>query len=242
MRVVVSIGGSVLAPELEPDRVNKYADVIENIVAEGWTVGVVVGGGTIAREYIDVARRLGANEIELDEIGIEATRLNARLLISALGPDISSTPATTYEQASEAMRHDDITVMGGVAPGQTTDAVSAALAEYTDADLLVYSTSVQGVYNADPNTDETATRFDILTPSELVDVIAGIEMSAGSSSPVDLLAGKLIERSRVRTIVLDGTDPSRVLDAVLKGEHDGTDIVPEGGQQTIEYWPKTNTS
>ncbi|MFB6185754.1 MAG: UMP kinase, partial [Halobacteriaceae archaeon] len=52
----------------------------------------------------------------------------------------------------------------------------------------------------------------------------------------------LIERSRVRTIVLDGTDPSRVLDAVLKGEHEGTDIVPEGGQQAIEYWPKTNTS
>jgi len=236
MRVVVSVGGSVLAPDLAHERVERYADVVERLVDEGCSVGAVVGGGGVARSYIETARDLGANEIELDDIGIAVTRLNAQLLIAALGEDAAPSPAADYEEAGEAIRRGDVAVMGGVTAGQTTDAVGAALAEYTNADLLVYATSVSGVYSADPETDETAERFERMTPAELVDVIAGIEMSAGSSAPVDLLAAKLIERSRVRTIVLDGTDPDAVLDAVLRGEHGGTDVVPEGDDGGMDYW------
>ncbi|MFB6111060.1 MAG: UMP kinase [Halobacteriaceae archaeon] len=236
MKVVVSIGGSVLAPDLETARIEGHARAIEALVEAGWDVGVVVGGGPVARDYIDAGRRLGANEIQLDQIGIEITRLNARLLLSALSVDSVATPAPSYEEAGEAMRHGDVAVMGGVAAGQTTDAVSAALAEYTDASLLIYATSVPGVFSADPNEDSGAERYDRLSGSELVDVIAGIEMSAGSSAPVDILAAKLIERSRVRTIVLDGTDPEAIVRAVLEGTHDGTDIVPESSSAELPHW------
>lgn len=236
MKVVVSIGGSVLAPSLRSGRVSEHAAVIRELSDEGCTIGAVVGGGQVARDYITVARELGANEIELDQIGIDVTRLNARLLISALGEKAAPSPAKTYEEGVKALRRDEITVMGGVAPGQTTDAVSAAFAEYTNADLLVYATSVNGVFSADPNEHDDAEKFDRLSASELVDVIGGIEMTAGSSAPVDLLAAKLIERSGVRTIVLDGTEPRRVADAVLRGEHDGTDIIPEGVENEPTYW------
>lgn len=238
MKVVVCIGGSVLAPDLDSDRVTGHARAIETLVDAGWTVGVVVGGGPVARNYIDASRRLGANEIQLDQVGIEVTRLNARLLISALNVDSVATPAESYEDAGEAMRHGDVAVMGGVVPGQTTDAVSAALAEYTDADLLVYATSVPGIFSTDPNKDEGAEHLERLDASELVDIIADIEMSAGSSAPVDILAAKLIERSRVRTIVLDGTDPEALVDAVIEGRHGGTDIVSEGGPDRLEHWPE----
>jgi uridylate kinase len=236
MRVVVSIGGSVLAPDLAHERVEEHAAAIEQLTEAGCEVGAVVGGGGVAREYIGTARALGANEIELDDIGVDVTRLNARLLIAALGGRAAPSPAENYEKAGEAMRRGDIAVMGGVVAGQTTDAVSAALAEYTDADLLLYATSVPGVFSADPETEEGAERFDQMTAGELVDIIADIEMSAGSSAPVDLLAAKLIERSGVRTIVLDGTDPQRIVDAVLYGEHDGTDIIPEGTTDRMNYW------
>lgn len=235
MNVVVSIGGSVLAPDLRADRVASYAAVIEELVADGCTVGAVVGGGGIARQYIHTARELGANEIELDTIGIDVTRLNARLLIASLGDAVAPSPAETYEEAREALRRGGVCVMGGVAPAQTTDAVGAALAEYVNADLLVYATSVPGVFSADPNEDDGARQFDRLSASELVDVIAGIEMTAGSSAPVDLLAAKVIQRSDMRTIVLDGTDPERIVTAVRRGDHDGTDVVPEGGMEPT-YW------
>ncbi|WP_246984464.1 UMP kinase [Halorientalis marina] len=226
MKVVVSVGGSVLAPDLDPERVRAYADVIESLADEGHQLGIVVGGGPTARDYITTARELGANEIQLDELGISVTRLNAQLLIAALGDRAAPTPPETYEEAGAAFHRGDIPVMGGVAAAQTTDAVSAAVAEYVNADLLVYATSVPGVFSADPNEDPDATRFDELSPAELVDVIADIEMDAGSNAPVDLLAAKIIGRAGLRAIVLDGTEPEAVARAVRADDHDGTEIRP----------------
>lgn len=234
MKIIVSLGGSVLAPR-DSERVGAHAAVIEGLAEEGHTVGAVVGGGTVARKYIHTARELGANEIELDQLGVDTTRLNARLLIAALSERAATRPARDYETAGAALRRGEIAVMGGVTPGQTTDAVSAALAEYVNADLLVYATSVPGVFDADPDENPDAQRFDRLSAGELVDVIADIEMTAGSSAPVDLLAAKIIERSGVRTVVLDGTDPDRIGHVVNTGEHDGTDIVPAESDEPT-YW------
>ncbi len=236
MRVVVCIGGSVLAPELDPHRVEGHAEIIEGLAAEGCAVAAVVGGGGVARDYIGAARDLGANEVQLDQIGIDVTRINARLLIAALGPEVDPKVAHDYEDAGDAVRRGDVSVMGGVMPGQTTDAVAAALAEYIGADLLVYATSVDGVYSADPDADPDAEKYDRLTPAELVDVIAPMSRDAGASAPVDLLAAKLIERSGMRTIVLDGTDPERIGAAVRRGDHGGTDVVPAGAADDPTYW------
>ncbi|AFK19643.1 UMP kinase [Haloferax mediterranei ATCC 33500] len=235
MRVVISIGGSVLAPDLDARRVEGHASVVETLARNGCEIGAVVGGGGVARDYIGAARDLGANEVQLDQIGIDVTRINARLLIAALGSQVDPKVPHDYEAAGDAIRRGDISVMGGVMPGQTTDAVAAALAEYVDADLLIYATSVDGVFSADPKSDPDATKFEEMTAGELVDVIGDIEMNAGSSAPVDLLAAKLIERAKMRTIVLDGTDPDRIEPAVLRGEHTGTDIIPEGGDEPT-YW------
>ena len=236
MKVVVSIGGSVLAPDLDSARLREHAAAVERLVDAGCTLGVVVGGGGVAREYIEAARALDADEIALDRLGIGVTRLNARLLIAALGERAATRPARDYETAAEALRRGEVAVMGGVAPGQTTDAVSAALAESVGADLLVYATSVDGVYSADPHANDGAERYPSLSAAELVEVIAGIEMAAGASAPVDLLAAKLIERSSMRAIVLDGSDPDRIVDAVLAGEHDGTDILPADGGTRPPLW------
>ena len=235
MRVVVSIGGSVLAPDLDADRVAAHADAIRQLAGEGCEIGVVVGGGGVARDYIGAARDLGANEVQLDQLGIGTTRLNARLLIAALGQRATLSPATDYDEAAQALRRDEVSVMGGVMPGQTTDAVAAGFAESVDADLLVYATSADGVYTADPNVDPDAEKHEQLTPTELVDIVVPMSRDAGASAPVDLLAAKLIDRAGLRSIVLDGTDPSVLVDAVLHGEHSGTDIVPSGtGEPT--YW------
>jgi uridylate kinase len=236
MKVVVSIGGSVLVPDLDPERVREYAAVVESLDADGFTLGAVVGGGHTAREYIATGRTLGANEIELDQLGIAVTRLNARLLIAALDERAAPTPPETYESGREAIRRGDVPVLGGTVAGQTTDAVSAAFAEYVDADLLVYATSVPGVYDADPDADDDATQFERLTAGDLVALVADLEMDAGSNAPVDLLATKIIERSGVRTVVVDGTDPGSVERAIRTGDHGGTDVVPTDANGTPDAW------
>lgn len=226
MRIIVSIGGSVLAPDLEADRVEAHADVLDGLVAEGHEVAAVVGGGGVARRYIGTARDLGATEYDLDALGIDVTRLNARLLIAALDSSATPEPAESHEAARASLRRGEVAVMGGTIPGHTTDAVAALLAEMVGADLLVYATSVPGVFSADPNVDSGAERYDELSAGELVDVISSIETAAGSNAPVDLLAAKIIERSGLRAVVLDGSEPSRIADAVA-GDADGTEVRPD---------------
>ena len=222
MKVVVSIGGSVLAKELNPERFKNYASAFREIAKDN-ELCIVTGGGNAAREYIGVARKLGAGEAVSDDIGIEVTRLNARLLIAALGNDAYHEPLVNYRDALKAGLTGKIVVMGGVVPGQTTDAVSAILAEYMDADLLINATATDGVYTSDPKKYKDATKFESMTAKQLTEIVTKTEMVAGANSPIDILASKIIERSGIKTIVLDGAKPQNIVDAV-KGKHNGTVI------------------
>ncbi|MGM0771707.1 MAG: UMP kinase [Halobacteriota archaeon] len=215
MLVVLSVGGSILAKDLDPEHFAAYASALRELGKEHQLV-VVTGGGVAARNYIDVAREVGANEVVCDFIGIDITRLNAQLLIAALGKDAYPEPPTSYKEAESAIASGKIVVMGGVIPGQTTDAVSAVLAEYLNADMMVIATSVDGVYSSDPREDPDAKKYDVMSAKELVSVVISTEMKAGSKSPVDPLASKIIERCNIDTIVMDGTNPEDVLQVILQ--------------------------
>jgi len=228
MILVVSIGGSVLTSNLDPERIRKYASSIQAL-AEEHTTYIVVGGGRIARDYITAARDLGANEVECDIIGIDMTRINAKLLIAAMGKSAYPVPLTSYQEARNAVLTGRVVVMGGLIPGQTTDAVSAVLAEYVGADLLINATSVDGVYTADPNLDSKAEKISSMTPSQLVDIVIKINMSAGSNSPLDPLAAKIIQRCGIKTIVIDGREPGNINEAAA-GRHNGTLISVSPGR------------
>ena len=219
MILVYSLGGSILAGR-DSDSLRQYADILKELSKEH-KVYVVVGGGKIAREYIEKARALGASELFCDQIGIGATKLNAMLLIAALADAAPEKVPESYSEAAESSKR--IVVMGGLAPGQTTDAVSAMLAERVHADRLIVATSVDGVYTADPEVDPSAQKIARMTPKELVRMAMETEMKAGSRSPVDPLAAKIIERSCIPTAIVHGKDIENLKKGAI-GTHEGTEI------------------
>jgi len=226
MKVVISLGGIFLK---DAARIKEIAEALEEL-AESCDLYVVTGGGEIARECIKIARDLGANEAVCDYIGIAVTRINAKLLISALH-NAYPEPFSDYKEVTAAKAKSEgeeakITVMGGVSPGYTTDAVAAILAEYVNADLLIDVTSVDGVYDADPRRYPDARKYDMLTAKELVALTAKEELKAGSRIVIDPVAAKIIERSGIKTIVIDGSNPRDIFGAV-QGKHRGTEINPE---------------
>lgn len=223
MKIVIKVGGSAIAPGLDARRFKEYADVIRELAKEH-TVLVVVGGGKPARDYIAVSKELKANNSILDYIGIGVSRLNARLLISALGDLAYPEPPYDYQQANLAMYSGKVVVMGGVVPGQTTDAVAAILAEYVYADLLIRTTSVDGVFTADPKHDPGAKKIDSMTSQELLDMVTRMEMTAGANNIFDMLGAQIVKRSRITMIVVNGNDPSNILKAV-SGKAIGTKIM-----------------
>ena len=226
-RVVLSLGGSILFPTLEDHTLCAWAPVLTRL-AGFLDLFVVVGGGGEARRYIQAARGTGADEAFCDEIGILVTRLNAALLTGALGraacPRVAITPGEALEYAGCGR----IVVMGGVTPAQTTDAVAAVLAERAGADLLVNLTSVDGIYSADPRKDPGAARFSRMTPARLLEIVGCCGMEAGSNTVIDIVAAKVVSRSGIPLLVLDGRDPGLLEDALFSGRQIGTIVAAEG--------------
>ncbi len=218
---MVSLGGSVLVPSVESNTIAAYAKVLRAI-AERVSLFVVVGGGGEARRYIGAARDLGLDSGTADEIGIRVTRLNAALLAASLGEAAWPDVPQDISAALAASQTGRIVVMGGVTPGQTTDAVAAVLAERSRASLFINLTSVDGIYSADPRKDPRAERYSRMSHERLITLIAGARLDAGANTVIDLVAAKVLERSGIPLLVLDGRDPDAVYQAVCTGRYDGT--------------------
>ena len=150
--VVVSVGGSVLVTG-EDDRpyLEQLGELLRSV---GRTTPLVVttGGGRYAREYIRLGRELGLTEFELDEVGIEVTRLHARLLAAVIGPPTPAHPPPTIALAVHELLRASPVVLGGTEPGHTTDAVAAMVAARLRAARVVNATDVDGLYDTDPRT------------------------------------------------------------------------------------------
>jgi len=214
--VVISLGGSILIPELNENRIKAYIPVLERIAAKH-RLFVVVGGGGGARDYIGVARDLGIDEGTADEIGILVTRLNATLLIAALGEAAYPKVAESHSEAKKFAEAKKIVVMGGITPGQTTDAVAAVLAERVRADVFVNVTSVDGIYDRDPKKYPGTPYHATLSPQELLTIVGQGGLGAGSHNVLDIIAARVVERSHIPLVVLDGTNPENLADALLSG-------------------------
>ncbi|MDD1714129.1 MAG: UMP kinase [Methanoregulaceae archaeon] len=220
-KVVLSLGGSVLMPSLEENRLAEYASVLRSLSGKA-SLLVVVGGGGEARRYIGIMRDLGVDEGTSDEVGILITRLNATLLIAALGDNAYPKVAESHAEAKKYAESGKIVVMGGITPGQTTDAVAAVLAERVGAAVFLNATSVDGIYSADPKKDVNATRFDAITPQKLLEIVGGTALGAGSNTVLDIVAARVVERSNIPLVVLDGRDPKNLTEALLTGKFRGT--------------------
>ncbi len=223
-RYVIKVGGSVLAPDgPDVDHIRRLAEALKEIASDA-EVFVVVGGGRVARRYIDGARSLGAPDAYSDIIAIGVTRANARLIIAALGDVARRSPPTSIEGAAAAAMKDRVVVMGGTVPGHTTDAVAALLAEYVSADALVMCKDVGGVYTADPKKNPEAAFIPSLTGEKLLEIVSKGDMVAGVSAVTDLLAAQVITRSGLCTYVVDGRDTANIIATVREKKCPGSRI------------------
>ena len=147
MRIVLRIGGSVVASPLNPALISEYADLLKDLRRQGHEVAVVVGGGALAREFINAAKNLGVDEKAQDEVAISVSRIFAQLFLKKLGKSGCETVPLTIEEAVKCFREGKIVVMGGLKPGMTTDTVAALIVEQANADLLIKATDQDGVYD-----------------------------------------------------------------------------------------------
>jgi uridylate kinase len=220
LKIVLRIGGSVISPWPNPKLVDKYAQIISALTSEGHSLAVVVGGGQVSRRFIASARGLGLSSFQQDTIAIFASRLNAKLVAMKLG-GVSSVP-TSIESILLRLSRNKVAVMGGLRPGITTDTVAALIAEKWKADLLIKGSDQDGIYTSDPRLNRKAKKIDRMSYERMEQILGG-EHKPGIHSIVDPVAVEKLMKSRVKLVVLNGSDPAGVLRAV-RGERVGTSV------------------
>jgi uridylate kinase len=97
-------------------------------------------------------------------------------------------------------------------PYFTTDTAAALRATEIGADVILKGTRVDGIYNADPEKNPNAVRYDNITFSEVLEK---------KLSVMDLTAFTLCQENQIPIIVFDMNKPGN-LKKVIDGEHIGT--------------------
>ncbi len=231
--VVVSIGGSVLLTgDHDPEYFGRLADLLRRIGAERPLV-VTTGGGRTAREYIRLGQALGLTEVELDEVGIEVTRLHARLLAARVGPPTPAHPPSTVAAVVEHLRTGSPIILGGTEPGHTTDGVAALVAVRVRAARVVNATDVDGVYDRNPRTNPDARRIDRLTwPEFRAMVHAETSGRPGQNFLFDRLGADALARAGIPLLIVPGRDLANLEEAVAGRPCEGSRIGETGPEKT----------
>lgn len=221
--IVIKLSGSVFNFKTTSKSLKEYAQLLLDIQAKVQPV-VVSGGGIIARHYVNLARSLGSDESSLDEMGIEISRLNAMLLSAALGDSVYPVIPSNLEEISIACQSGKIVVSGGLHPGQSTNATAALICEKIKADRFLNTTDVDGIYDSDPKKSQKAKLFKEISIMKCLQLLNTESTQAGNYDLLDIVAMKVIERSKISTWVIK-SDPKIIRNLILKNSQTGTKII-----------------
>ena len=184
---------------------------------------LVVGGGVLAKKLVEKGKALGANRDALDQLGIAATWVCAQLMIAALEDLAYPTPIMTEEQLITLKDIDELLVLGGLHPRQSTNAVAARVAELTETKVLINVTDVDGVYDSDPDKNPEAKLLSEITLEELRKIVSSLANEPGAYPLFDERALEIIGRAGVEIWFVNGKTHQNVVDAI-KNEHIGTRV------------------
>ncbi|MDQ1833867.1 amino acid kinase family protein [Massilia scottii] len=214
MTTVIKIGGSLIPGHIAPlCRALKAAPPQRRLV-------LLAGGGEIVDVIRGYRRALGLGKDTTYAMALLALDQHA-FLLSALGPfplvrslreaGASADPLSVLAPAADMLT---------AAPGEavdidraTSDSVAALIAAKLGAGLVVL-TDVDGIYSGDPKTCPEAALCDR--------VDAGTLLQATS---LDAEAAATIRRYRIKTAVLNGMQPERLLDYLAGRTTRGTEII-----------------
>jgi len=228
-RVLLKLSGESFADSdtnfgISPNILTDIADQISKANEEGIQIAVVVGGGNFFRGVQESAKDMA--QANADYMGMLATVINAVALKDALDKNGTQTrvqSAITMTAVAEpyirlkAIRHLEkgrivIFAAGTGNPYFTTDTAASLRAAEIDADIVLKSTRVEGVYSSDPEKNDNAELYSQISYKDVVEKKLGV---------MDLTAITLCEENKMPIRVFDGTQNTNIYN-VLTGNELGT--------------------
>ena len=227
-RILLKISGEALAGAnktgFDFKVMGEVCDVIQECVAQGVEVGVVIGGGNFWRGV-----KNGEGYIErtrADRMGMLATVMNCLAVSDVL--EQKGVPARvmtamemhefaeyyTHERAMKHLQSGKVVLFAGGTghPYFSTDTGTVLRAAEIQADVILLAKNIDGVYSADPAKDPTAVKYDEISYDEVLAKRLGV---------MDLTATSLAMDNNIPVYVFALKDPKNIL-RVAAGENVGT--------------------
>lgn len=230
-RVLLKLSGESFADSetnfgISPNILNRIANEISKASKDGIQIAIVVGGGNFFRGVNESAKDMA--QANADYMGMLATVINAVALKDALdrnGNETRVQSAIDMTAVAEpyirlrAIRHLEkgrivIFAAGTGNPYFTTDTAASLRAAEIDAQEVIKSTRVEGVYDKDPEKNKDAVMYKNISYKEVVSNKLGV---------MDLTAITLCEENEMPIRVFDGTKEDNIY-KVLTGDKLGTVI------------------
>lgn len=228
-RILLKLTGELFGPPRQAGidfiRVKRIANYL-NHLSKIFTVelAIVVGGGNLFRGRNITSSKF--DPAQADSIGMLATVMNALALqgeLEAISLESRVLSAVHADQLCEpyirrkALTHLDrgiITILAGGTdrPFFTTDTTAALLAAELNCNILLKGSTVDGVYNMDPNLNPDATKYHELTFREAME--KGLMV-------MDDTAFAVCKRQKIPIIVFKVDDLDNI-EKILKGQKIGT--------------------
>lgn len=227
-RVLLKLSGESLMGKkefgIDPNMLIHYASQIKELVSLGVETAIVIGGGNIYRGL--QASESGIERVQGDYMGMLATCINGMALQSALetaGVYTRLVSAIEMREIAEpyirrrAARHLEkgrvVIFSGGTgSPYFTTDSAAALRANEISADVILKGTRVDGIYNADPEKNPDAKKFDTISFTKVISL--GLKV-------MDMTAFTLCKENNLPIIVFDINNHQN-LSKIVQGEPIGT--------------------
>lgn len=225
MLYVLSLGGSIVSLKegININFLKKFKQLIEARISQGDNFIIVIGGGSIAREYIRGAIRIKKDitDREKDYLGIYSTLLNARLVKSIFG-DLAQEDLLSNPNIKTKLKK-PLAFSGGYLPGNSSDFVAVSLAKTYQADIVINLSNIDYVYDKDPNKFSGAKKIEKINWKDFLEII-GDKWSPGMSAPFDPIASKFCQKNNKKVIVLNGQKIKNLENYFLNNKFQGTEI------------------
>lgn len=228
-RILLKLSGESLKSAdsnepFDPKIIERYANDIKSITDLGVQVAIVIGAGNIYRGMNEAES--GIERAHGDYMGMLATVINGmamQAMLEKIGVFTRLQSALQMDQVAEpyirrrAIRHleKNRVVIFGAGTGNpyfTTDTGGSLRAIEIKADVILKGTRVDGIYNADPEKDKTAIRYERITYQECIDKHLRI---------MDMTAFTLCMENKLPIVVFNMNKQGN-LRAVIEGKNVGT--------------------
>ena len=203
---------------INPPEIRKVAEEIKEVHDLGVEIAIVVGGGNMWRG--EAGAQMGMERAQADYIGMLGTVMNALALqdnLETIGVPTRVQTSIEMRQIAEpyirrkAVRHLEKgrIVIFAAGTGSTyfsTDTTAALRASEINADvILMAKNGVDGVYSADPKTNQGAVKFERLTHMEVINKGLRVMDTTASSLSMDndipLVVFNMNEHGNIKRVV-----------------------------------------